>query len=828
MTLHGYENFPVIEQFKAAMARRGLMPPKQFVADGKLHRCNTKAKNGRGDGSYLLHIDGTIPAGGFQNWQDGLGWEDWRFDPGREPTAAERDEFRRKSASVAKARDETNGRDQAKASEKAQRLAKAATQCLSHAYLQWKNVSAHGACLLYGRLVVPMCDADGVIQNLQFIHGDGTKRYLRGGRVKGCFHRIPGSVSGKICIAEGFATSVTISEATGYTTIIAFDAGNLQSVAEAIAKTADCAEIIICADDDWKRKGGNIGIEKSTEAARAVGAKLAIPNFGINRRDKDKDFNDLANFIGPEAVKRCIDAATVPDPAPESIDHNTEIERLVKLDAIEYDREREKAAERLGVRVGTLDDEVKKRRQASRGESDESPHWRVEPWGDPVDGATLLAEIADIFSRYVVLPRHAATVLALWVMHTWCIDASDISPYLIVNSPEKRCGKTTVLIILLFVTRRSELASNISPAAIFRYIEREKPALLIDEADSFLKGNNELRGILNSGHTRAAAYVIRTVEISGDHVAKRFSTWAPKAIAAIGNLADTLADRSITINMQRKRGDQHVERLRRRDNAEFAQLRRMALRWVNDNTEALSAGGRQLAPVVRHRRPRRWDWPNLARAAALVLSGVDEPNSLSTLILADIRAAFRPGESEAATKVLIDRLTADPERPWADYRKGKPITDRQLAALLKPFGITSETVHPPGQPDAKGYRRTRFEEAWSLYLPAENDNSDVSKPPAREGSRDASEGADAGRSPGSAQSAASETSKRPSGCGTGTSEDSRSVQEVPSERIENCDLSYSRSGLDGWTGRKPGDAGGGNRDSEDAPALAEEQGSWTL
>jgi hypothetical protein len=109
-----------------------------------------------------------------------------------------------------------------------------------------------------------------------------------------------------------------------------------------------------------------------------------------------------------------------------------------------------------------------------------------------------------------------------------------------------------------------------------------------------------LRGILNSGHTKAAAYVIRTVEISGEHVAKRFSTWAPKAIATIGDLADTLADRSITINMQRKRGDQHVERLRRRDNAEFAQLRRMALRWANDNTEAISERALILPPEATH------------------------------------------------------------------------------------------------------------------------------------------------------------------------------------------------------------------------------------
>jgi hypothetical protein len=63
MRLKGYDNSPVVQQFTAAMAHRGLLPPKKFIADGKLHRCSTKAKNGRGDGSYLLHLDGTIPAG---------------------------------------------------------------------------------------------------------------------------------------------------------------------------------------------------------------------------------------------------------------------------------------------------------------------------------------------------------------------------------------------------------------------------------------------------------------------------------------------------------------------------------------------------------------------------------------------------------------------------------------------------------------------------------------------------------------------------------------------------------------------------------------------
>ena len=94
-----------------------------------------------------------------------------------------------------------------------------------------------------------------------------------------------------------------------------------------------------------------------------------------------------------------------------------------------------------------------------------------------------------------------------------------------------------------------------------RYIEDIKPTLLIDEADSFVSASEELRGILNSGHTKVAANVIRNVETNGEHRPKRFSVWAPKAIATIRDLADTLEDRSIVIQLQRKPKTAKVARL---------------------------------------------------------------------------------------------------------------------------------------------------------------------------------------------------------------------------------------------------------------------------
>src|SRR5262245_28847255 len=255
-----------------------------------------------------------------------------------------------------------------------------------------------------------------------------------------------------------------------------------------------------------------------------------------------------------------------------------EVARLAKLPKLEYDRQREEAAARLGVRVATLDNVVRDKRASAHDDAATLPHWRVEPSPVPVDGAALLDRLRQIFRRYIVLPKGADIALALWVLHAWTYDAGDISPFMVLVSPTKRCGKTSVLIILYYVTPRSELASNISASAVFRYIQETRPTLLIDEADTFVRDNEEMRGILNSGHTKAAAHVIRNVEINGEHKPRRFTPCAPKAIATIRALADTLEDRAIVITLQRKPKAAVVARLRKRDSDEFATLRRQATR----------------------------------------------------------------------------------------------------------------------------------------------------------------------------------------------------------------------------------------------------------
>jgi hypothetical protein len=424
--------------------------------------------------------------------------------------------------------------------------------------------------------------------------------------------------------------------------------------------------------------------------------------------------------------------AKAPLPPDENAIEAT-LDGLADLNDLDYQMRRKDAAKELRIQVKVLDKQVADRRKRLEKDGTALPHWQVDPWPDAVGTDVLLESIIKVFNRYIVLPKHASEALALWILHDWTFDAVDISPFVVVMSPTKRCGKTSVLILLYWLTRRSELAGNISAAAIFRYIEDQQPTLIIDEADSFLAANDEMRGILNSGHTRAAAHVIRTVEIGGQHKAQRFSTWAPKVIASIGALAGTLEDRAIVVRMQRKPKGAKVQRLQRRDCAEFEKLRQQALRWATDNLEGLRSAAPALPDALNDRAADNWEpllaiaelggkaWTQRARTAALALSGdeatADDEHGVE--LLRDIRTAFDANNPDAIfTKTLIDKLTADEERPWASYsRTGKSISGRQIAKLLVPFGIISGTVRI-GEWTAKGYKRADFEAIWGVYFPS--------------------------------------------------------------------------------------------------------------
>ncbi len=324
------------DQFRSAASTRGLILPAEIVADGCLHRCDVDGgARGKGDGAYLLHLDG-VPAGGFENHRDGRGWENWRADIGRRLTPEEEAAHRARIDAQRKAREA----DEKKRRDKARRKANAIWNDgkpvdHGHSYLARKNVGSHGLKIgnwsrwqqdgagrweenrVPGALLVPIRSASGTLHSLQAIFAeriDGRdKDFLPHGRKSGCFHLL-GEVREDVplCIAEGYATAATVHEVTGWPVAVAFDAGNLEAVARELREKHAGVKLIVCGDDDHATDG-NPGRKKATVAAAAVGGIVCVPEFAADRSAASTDFNDLANSLrdgeGLPAVRRLLNAA---------------------------------------------------------------------------------------------------------------------------------------------------------------------------------------------------------------------------------------------------------------------------------------------------------------------------------------------------------------------------------------------------------------------------------------------------------------------------------------------------------------------------------------
>jgi putative DNA primase/helicase len=352
-----------------------------------------------------------------------------------------------------------------------------------------------------------------------------------------------------------------------------------------------------------------------------------------------------------------------------------------------------------------------------------------DPWPDPVAGDALLDALDRCYGNHVILPAGGAVALALWTVHTYAVAAANVSPYLVLTSPEPRCGKTTTLAIAGALCYRSLPSSNISEAALYRIVEQAEPTLIIDEADTFLRDNYAFSGILNSGHSRTTAFAVRCV---GDNAEpRRFKTFGPKLIALIGRLPTaSTADRSILIRMRRRLPGEPVQRAdTRRLYADLSDTRRRIARWVQDALPSLRTAEPGMPPTLDDRAADNWRpllaladaaggrWPTVARETAVLLSGdrAEEPGFGVTL-LEDIRTLFGACRV-VASEAMLEVLNGLVERPWATWAKhGKPMTQRHLATLLRPFGIRPGTVRV-GDATPKGYTLADFEDSFARYIP---------------------------------------------------------------------------------------------------------------
>jgi phage/plasmid primase-like uncharacterized protein len=292
-----------MEDFRQAMELASIPAPTQIIADGQIHRFSTNGNRSNLSGWYVLHNDG-LAAGAFGDWRSGV-TETWSGRQETSLTDHERKALRQRMESIKRQRqDEERSRHAEGASEAARIWEASMSAPNNHAYFVRKQVMAHGLRLYEGRLVVPMRDVTGQLHSLQFIDEDGGKRFLVGGRVKGCFYVI-GTLGTSICIAEGFATGASIHQATGKPVAITFSAGNMLSVVHDLRSILPHARFLICGDNDLS----DVGQQAARLAAEAVSGHVLLPV------EEGWDWNDVAVHEGLDIVQHAVSSALATDSA---------------------------------------------------------------------------------------------------------------------------------------------------------------------------------------------------------------------------------------------------------------------------------------------------------------------------------------------------------------------------------------------------------------------------------------------------------------------------------------------------------------------------------
>jgi putative DNA primase/helicase len=419
------------------------------------------------------------------------------------------------------------------------------------------------------------------------------------------------------------------------------------------------------------------------------------------------------------------------DPQHDGGDDAT-IKRLAALSPLEYDKVRSEQAKALGVRPATLDAEVKAIRGAEK-EAGRLPFAEIESHPDPIDPAQLLDEVSATIRQFIVLDEHQAQAAALWCALTYFIDVVEVAPLVIINAPEKACGKTQLLTVLGRMCYRPLPASNASASALFRAVELWKPTILIDEADTFFRDNAELHGMVNAGYLRDG-FVLRSEAVGDSFEPRMFSVFSAKALAGIKlekHLPDATMSRGIVFNLRRKLSGESVSRLRHADPDLFTGIASKLARFAEDYSGQVRKSRPALPDALDDRAQDNWDgmlavascagdeWLAKATAAALKLSesSNEKTASAGNELLSDIQNIFETKRiDKISTADLIAALCDDEEAPWSTYNRGRPLVPRQLVKQLEAYEIKPKQIRLNSYDRMRGFELSQFADAFMRYL----------------------------------------------------------------------------------------------------------------
>jgi Protein of unknown function (DUF3631) len=372
------------------------------------------------------------------------------------------------------------------------------------------------------------------------------------------------------------------------------------------------------------------------------------------------------------------------------------------------------------------------------------------------------------------LPAQPIAV-ALWIVHAHALRAFDVTPYLHIRSPQKRSGKTRLLELIEQLVQRAWRVVEATAATVFRKIHRDEPVILLDEVDAIFKSKpsetaEALRGVLNAGYRRGA--VVPRCTGKNFEKLEDFGVFGAKALAGLGRLPDTTADRAVPIVLARRKKRERVARFRFRQVAEETVLLRRAVAvWADSAISALRDARPPLPESLDDRAAEIWEpllaiadaaggsWPEQARKAACVLHHADmEAESLGVLLLHAIKETFEGLDKEEKNPPPVDLFVGERQRkidyiltvdllvalvdrdaePWGgwwgtDVERAveKRTTPRgpagKLAALLRPFEVQSKNIRTPDGV-FKGYLRADFADAFERYVEGDDPGDEAANP----------------------------------------------------------------------------------------------------
>lgn len=513
----------------------------------------------------------------------------------------------------------------------------------------------------------------------------------------------------------------------GRTVFVAFDGGDTTHNVNVIVAEARLARMLLDA-------GARVRLVRIP--FKAGGPKVGVDDYLVTQADPKASLEKLmADAIDAEPLARATALRAVADPLARINARLGLLKDLSFLASLELVDGFVVSRVREGLQVSTADlDEARDqlhRRQAA-AEQEAGPR-KDDIASEPQDTGALLGDVVAAYARHLALPEGGEIALGLWTLHGWTVGAFRYSPRLAVTSPSKRCGKTLVLEIQRELCPRPILAANISTAALYRAIASWQPTILIDEADSFLGEHDELRGVLNAGY-EANGVVVRCV--GDDHEPTEFKCFGAVAIATIGELPPTLADRAVTIPMSRKSRAAKLRRLDRAAREALAALRPRLARWARDSMAVLRVATPE-APEALNDRQRdiceplfaiadlaRGDWPGRARTVLVSLSeaaGADAAD-LPERLLAALRKIFYPPGilpiERLSFSEIVEALLADTVAGWDEANRGKPVTSAWVSRVLGRYRVSSRQWREPGKPGRpRGYYSIDLVDVFARYLP---------------------------------------------------------------------------------------------------------------